>query len=211
MEYTSSGQRHSKPTRIAHMALAVAIVTQLISSLVMIPPLDGNTADFAFAVHKYAGIAAFVAALAFWLVIASRRRGTHALSLFPWFSRKRLSLLANDLRDHGAAISRFHIPDYRAENPLASAVHGLGLLLMTGMAATGVAFLVAARSGLGEETAWVTADLQLHVLFANVVWAYLIGHAALAVVHQIVSKRSLMEMWSLRPDAGAPVTEVQGN
>lgn len=192
-------RRHSGFTRFSHMALAATIITQLVSSLVMVPPLDGNAADLAFSIHQYSGIGAFVFALLFWVIIMARKEGTSFGSLVPWLSIKRLRLLKADIADHLRAILRLRLPDYNDNKPLASAVHGLGLLLMTGMAATGVAFAIAMQNGLGEETNWVANALVLHVTFANLVWAYLIGHAGLAILHHITAKASLVEMWALGP------------
>ncbi|MEM5474428.1 cytochrome b/b6 domain-containing protein [Hoeflea sp. AS60] len=189
---------HSRSTRLSHMVLAATIVTQLISSLIMVPPLDGNAADIAFTIHQYSGVLAFLFALLFWGIIMARKKGTSLTSLIPWFSAERLRLLKGDILEHFAALKSFKLPDYKDDKPLASAVHGLGLLLMTGMAATGVAFAIAMQLGRGEETNWVANDLLLHVTFANLVWAYLIGHAGLAILHHFTSKASLSEMWSFR-------------
>mgnify|MGYP003649509327 CR=1 FL=1 len=156
---------HSRSTRLSHMVLAATIVTQLISSLIMVPPLDGNAADIAFTIHQYSGILAFLFALLFWGIIMTRKKGTSLTSLIPWFSAERLRLLKGGTLEHFAALKSFKLPDYKDR---------------------------------GEETNWVANDLLLHVTFANLVWAYLIGHAGLAILHHFTSKASLSEMWSFR-------------
>ena len=67
--------------------------------------------------------------------------------------------------------------------PLATAVHGLGLLTVTAMAVTGAAF---ALLGLPRDQARLV--LQIHKLVANLMWAYLIAHAGLAVLHQFLGQ-----------------------
>lgn len=71
-------------------------------------------------------------------------------------------------------------------------MHGLGLLLMTFMAGTGLVWRLIRPTGLGGTV------LEVHKLFANLAWVYLIAHAGLAVVHHLRREASLSEMWSLR-------------
>lgn len=66
-------------------------------------------------------------------------------------------------------------------------MHGLGLLLVTLMAASGFTWWLGATGAVGP-----------HKLFANLVWVYLIAHTGLAVVHHLRRDASLAEMWSLR-------------
>ena len=194
--------KHGRSTRLAHMALAATIITQLASSEFMVPPLDGDMPNFAFTVHQYSGIAAFGFALTFWIIVVARRKGTDIGALLPWFSGVRLNALKHDMVLHFQSLKQLKRPNYKALSPLASAIHGLGLLLMTGMAGTGVLFVIAQWYGLGEETDFVSYALKVHELLANLVWAYVIGHAALALIHHFWSKASLTAMWSLRANRG---------
>ena len=82
--------------------------------------------------------------------------------------------------------------------PLASAVHGLGLLLMTVMAVTGTVWFVN-ETWIYSQSTYMRLDIIAHHLFANLVWAYLIGHALLALVHHYSGQASLKIMWSVKP------------
>ncbi|WP_231737582.1 hypothetical protein, partial [Caulobacter sp. CCH5-E12] len=42
------------------------------------------------------------------------------------------------------------------------------------------------------------AGLTVHGAFANLVWTYLIGHASLAVLHELAGHRLFRQMFSLR-------------
>lgn len=82
------------------------------------------------------------------------------------------------------------------ETPLASAVHGLALLAAIAMAASGAIVFATmgpdgALSGLGS------GALSAHSLLANLMWAYLVGHASLAVLHQM-QEHDTLRMFSLR-------------
>ena len=81
------------------------------------------------------------------------------------------------------------------ESPLASATHGLGLLMATVMAVTGavVYFQMGVDGGmtdLGHQA------LAIHRPAANLMWAYLIGHASIALLHQMSGHQVLQRMFS---------------
>lgn len=194
--------RHLLPTRLIHMGFAVAIITQLFTSLVMVMPrpTSGRDGNIFFEVHEYSGLAALALALIFWVWLLVRHEGTDPGALFPWFASKRLRTVGEDFRQHVAAVRALRLPPHQGYSPLASAVHGLGLLLMSLMAVSGgVVYLSMAESGaisaLGQQA------LSVHKLFANLAWAYLIGHASLAVLHQTLGSPVIAKMWTLRSDA----------
>ncbi|MEM5470411.1 cytochrome b/b6 domain-containing protein [Hoeflea sp. AS60] len=191
--------RHTFSTRIVHAGLAITIIANLALSLVMQGPHRDRPGDWLFATHQYVGLAALIFAFAFWSVMMVRNHGTDRGALFPWLVSDRRSALLNDLRAHISALRKLRLPGYHDHNPLASAVHGLGLLLMTAMAVTGSVYFAASWFGAQTATA-VGWDLEIHSLLANLVWAYLIGHAGLALIHHYSQNLSLTEMWSLAPN-----------
>lgn len=72
-------------------------------------------------------------------------------------------------------------------------MHGLGLLTATAMAATGSALaLLALHKGQASTV------LEIHKLISNLMWAYLIGHAGLALLHQLAGQRVLQRMFGRR-------------
>ena len=74
------------------------------------------------------------------------------------------------------------------ERPFASAVHGLGLIIATIMALSGILgyFIASARSLLG-----------VHETVAPLMWAYLIGHVVISVVHELKGERVIGPMMSI--------------
>ncbi|MCB1331948.1 MAG: cytochrome b/b6 domain-containing protein [Maritimibacter sp.] len=191
--------KHGFITRLAHIGLALAIVTQLATSLVMQAPEHGHTSNFAFVVHETSGLAALGFALLFWVAMVARSSGTSLGALFPWGSHKRRAALWADSRAHIDALKQLRLPDFSATSPVASAVHGLGLLLMSAMALSGTVYYVFSTGG-AEAGGAVGAAMAVHLLLANLVWAYLLGHAGLALLHHLSRQMDLREMWSLRPD-----------
>jgi cytochrome b561 len=199
------GPRHGIATRIVHMALAGGVIVQLSTSAIMDAPQPGRPDDIFFTAHSYAGLVTMAAALAFWIVVMARRRGTDAADLIPWVSRGRRADVAADLGRHWRAIRSGAVPEYEEWSPLASAIHGLGLLLMTTMAGLGTVWFLAGVFGAGAAP-WVGLVRETHGLAGNLVYAYLIGHAGLGLLHHLRGQASLAGMWSLnrrptpRPD-----------
>lgn len=191
-----TGTKHSRATRVAHLGLAVAVIVQLLSSLVMSSPKPGQPDDLFFEIHEKAGLAALGFALLFWVVVLIRRHGTETASLLPWFRASDRRAAWQDVRNHATHLRRGEMVPYDETGPMASAIHGLGLLLMTLMATLGAIWfaleLVGATGALGK------LAIEVHTLFGNVAWAYLIGHALLASVHHFRGEASLREMWSFR-------------
>ena len=188
--------RHQLSTRLLHAGLALAVITQLVTSLVLHPAEDGQAGNFAFEVHEYAGLAAFVIVLGFWILVAARHRGTSAAVLWPWFSSSRLAALWDDIKLHLATARKGNIPDHDDAAALPSAIHGLGIALVTAMAATGTIYYFI-NQGNPDAGGLVGVVMFIHTSLANLVWAYLIGHAGFAVLQHFFNGYSLRNMWSL--------------
>lgn len=183
---------HSRLTRLLHAATALAIVWQLGLSLIMVPPDDAPVLGAPMMLHEYGGAIAFGILVLFWMNAMIRRTGTRLGALLPWGSPTRLAALWSDVKAHLDALIRLRGPNHKAETPLASAVHGAGLILMTAMAASGLLWW------LGPVALTETA-IEMHVLCGNLVWAYLIGHALMGLFNHVRKDTSLGHMWSFGP------------
>ncbi len=188
--------RHNRATRLLHAGLALAIVTQLLTSLQMHGPDDVQAGDILFQVHRYSGLLATVLAFGFWLTILLRSRGTELGALIPWFSGRRLATLWRDIKIHAGAMLKLRLPAHDPEAAFPSAVHGLGLVLILAMAASGAVYFVQVALGLHSAEPDGMLAMTVHLALANLVWAYLIAHAGLAVLHHLLRSMRLSTMWS---------------
>lgn len=91
------------------------------------------------------------------------------------------------------------LPPHNPDGALGPAVHGLGLLLVTAMAASGTLYWLQVRLGLHSAEPDGMLAMTVHLALANLVWVYLIAHAGLAVLHHLLRSMSLGAMWSWRP------------
>lgn len=177
----------SLTTKLIHGSLMLAVTWQLLGSNLMERPRFAAPGNFFYEVHEWVGLATLVIVVVFWLWTALRRRETRLAALLPWFSGAGWRAVLTDARAHWAAVRALKLPDPTADTPLASAVHGLGLLTALAMAATGgLLYLQALPGGL---------VLEVHKIVSNLMWAYVVGHAGLAVVHQMAGHRMLQRMF----------------
>jgi cytochrome b561 len=182
----------SVATRILHLLLLVIVVHQLVNSQFIERPETGEPTPWLMTIHEYVGLASVAAVLAFWIWTVVRRGETSLGRLLPWFSPDRLSDVWTDLVAQARRLLRLQAPSDE-DGALASAIHGLGLLVLTGMAVTGAVYFVADGTLVGR------AFLTLHKMAANLMWAYLIGHAGLAVLHRILGSDIFSRMfWPAR-------------
>lgn len=195
---TSVATAYSTGTRLFHACLALAVISQLISSQFMQVPREGRPGNWVFEVHEYSGLFAGAMALGLWLVIITRIGGTDIGRLLPWFSADRRAAFWADTKAHWTIVRAFHLPQYRQASPFAAAIHGLGLLLITAMAATGTLYWLGNIAG-SQDGLVIWLAINLHGLMANLVWAYLIGHAGMALIHHFTGGQSLRVMWATSP------------
>lgn len=178
------------PTRLLHVALLASVLWQLVGSNLLEPPRNGQPGNLFYQVHQVVGLATLGLVLAFWVWTALRRRETPIGALFPWLSAIRVKAVADDVAAHWTQLRHWRLHHSTAESPLASAVHGLGLLAALAMGSSGAwLYTMAVPDGL---------ILDFHKLMSNLMWAYVVGHAGIAVIHQLSGHRVLQSMFGRR-------------
>jgi cytochrome b561 len=192
--------KYDRVIRWLHAGIALGVLIQLFSSLVMKPPEPGEALAGAghtlFMVHRWSGISLFTLVVLHWLwELAGHVVGGWG-HLFPWFSRNRFRALISDIKGipqwlHG------QFPDQQTQTiPLVGAVHGLGLLAVTGMILTG-STLFFGMAPDGSMPGVVKTVEELHEFIANFVWVYFVGHVAMALFHQWRGERLITNMFNL--------------
>lgn len=189
--------RYNRALRAMHALIAAAILAQMLLTLVMDHPSARRPmrADGAayFQWHEWVGLAAFAILAVNWLyrLVKWKREGQGRL--FPWATRAGLAALGGELRD----FLRLKWKAIPVDGALAGTIHGLGLLLVSALAITGVVLYVVlwpdnVVSPLAKNL------MEVHQAMGPAMWAYLAGHGAMAVWHQFSGDRSLVRMFSLR-------------
>lgn len=174
-------------TKLLHGSLLLAVLWQLAASGLVERPRAGRPGNLFYEIHETVGLVTLALVVAFWLWSVVRRRETPFSALFPWLSATRLRAVAADLKAHWMQLRHGRLPVPAAETPLASAVHGLGLLTALTMGASG-AWLYTQNVPGGPV-------LEIHETVSNLMWAYVVGHAGIALIHQAAGHRVLQRMF----------------
>lgn len=185
-------------TRILHLLVAAGVTSQIVTSLVMIHPKPGRLPNEWYEIHELVGIGLLAVVSLHWLwAIGRSMAGDETLMLFPWFSRSRLAALGDDIAETAREVRRGRLPGGPRTRPLPAAVQGGGLLLALAMAATGAALAIgmAPNGGLSPP---LHAVKEVHEAMAPVMWAYLIAHPLLGLLHQLGGHGSLTRIFGLR-------------
>jgi cytochrome b561 len=185
------GAGRSHATRALHLLLLVTVLHQLISSKIIHRPLPGDAPSLLYRLHEYIGLASLGVVFAFWLWALLRHGETRLAALVPWLFPRRIRAILDDVIDQVRRVRRGDVSG-EGSGALASAVHGLGLMTVTAMAATGTVYFVMHGTGTAREA------LQLHRAVANLLWAYLIGHAGIATLHHLLGSDILRRMFWIR-------------
>lgn len=88
----------------------------------------------------------------------------------------------------GPSSGAFVYPAANPKTPLASGGHGLGLLTALAIGASG--------GWLSTQAVPDGLVLEVHKVGANLMWAYVVGYAGLAVLHQIAGHRVVQRMFA---------------
>lgn len=178
-----------------HTALAVAISHQLIISWFMERPQpNGSDGNFAYELHETVGLASLALLFLFWCWTLFRNRETEFGKLFPWLSSARLNGLMEDAESYLKGIRALRERSSTSGSALASAIHGLGLITASIMAITGAIYYFSVTAG-GTFITLATAALTTHATVANLMWAYLIGHSGMSIVHELLGSPVLKQMF----------------
>jgi cytochrome b561 len=193
--------KYDRVIRWLHAGIALGVVVQLSTSQLMQVPEPGQgvpgTLHSLFLVHRWSGISVFAMVIIHWLWGLGGHITEGWGHLFPWFSKTRFEALISDVKAVPLWL-RGEFPDQRSQTiPLAGAVHGLGLLAVSAMVATG-ATLFFGMAPDGSMPAAVKAVEEIHVFMANFIWIYFVAHVAMALFHQIKGTPLITDMFNLK-------------
>jgi len=189
--------KYSLPIRTLHASFAVGITAQLVLSAVMRQPRPGRIREayeaLAFTAHEYLGLALLAVLLAHWLLHLAGHAPKGLAHFFPWFSRERIARVAAEVKD----VVRLKIGEPEAQDALAGAIQGLGLVIASLLAATGgVIWVGMADDGTMSRT--LRSVKEVHETLGPLMWGYLGIHVAAAMAHVAIGHRSVLAIFGVR-------------
>ncbi len=187
----------SKITRWLHTLIALSLTAQLILSLVLAPPDEfddaSELAKTAMEGHEVVGLVAAGLLFLHWLWMLIPNNDVKLGNLFPIIGAG----LKQTKSDIGYILKNKTLP-YGDHGGLSGLVHGLGILIASAIAATGVGlYIVMDFTSQGFENPLFEDIAEMHELFGNFMWAYLIAHVFAAAWHEYAGERIIARMFRL--------------
>ena len=180
-------------TRWLHVLALGVVIHQLVNSLFMERPLPGDDPEWPYLIHVWTGTAGLQILLCFWIwVLVRDARETRFTEFFPWFSPHRLRAIFLEIDGTLRALLKARIPSFELP-AVAASVHGAGLMLATGLAATGAAWYF-----VFDGTPYGRMVLMSHKLAGNLMWVYLVGHVTMGALHQLLGDPVISRMFWLK-------------
>jgi cytochrome b561 len=162
--------KYDRTTFWLHVALAFTVSAQMMFGLVMDAPRPGvpigGTGSSFFEIHRVFGPVVVVVLCAHWLWQLSGRASNGMRSLYPWAFRRQASSAPPSGKKRLGLLS--------------GAVQGLGLVIATLMAATGIVMFFA-MGGDGGLPATLAAAREIHSVAAVFLWIYLGFHLLISL------------------------------
>lgn len=165
--------KYDRTTYWLHVGLAFGVSAQLMFSLMMDAPRlgvpTGGVGDFFFRMHRIVGLGVLVLLALHWLWQLSGRASNGMKILYPWLHKrgKSSTSIPRSIKD------RLQIS--------AGTVQGLGLLIASLMAMTGLILFLGVASD-GAMSAPVAAIREIHGGTAIALWTYLGLHWAISLL-----------------------------
>lgn len=189
--------KYSQPVKVLHALFAFGITLQLLLSGVMRQPRPGRvraaSEALAFATHEYVGLALIVILVIHWLLHLAGHVPKGPAHFFPWFSRERRGRLLVEAKE----LLRMRLGQPEAQDAIAGAIQGLGLVIATLLALTG-GLIYFGMADDGTMSAATRSIRTAHTTLAPVMWGYLGIHIAAALAHVAAGHRSILAIFRVR-------------
>jgi cytochrome b561 len=193
---------YDKVTRILHWGFALLIPLQLLSEEFMKRPKPGRIREdmqvFFFEMHEWIGMIALVLVLArlVWGLMSTESSWMH---LYPYFSSTGRKMLADELKNEVPGWFKGNLPNPSRERCMASAVHGLGLLLVLALGVTGATMLYGMEES-GKMLGLIHDAKEIHEVLGSVLWIYIFAHVAMTAMHMLLGHTMLKRIFGLNEE-----------
>jgi len=188
--------RFSTSTRLLHFFLIVTVVYLLFSSKFMMAPEPGKMIGFKtilFTLHMvFFGWVAFLISTAYAMILYQDK--DRWARMVPWFSSSHSAAFFKSARKEISGLFLGRLPPPEGKGALASAAHGLGILLLIAQGSAGAYLMLGVRSD-GTMRPDTLLALDVHVFFGKLIWIFLIGHFCMFIYHLIFGHRKILDVF----------------
>lgn len=164
---------------VSHWGISLFVIGSVISSIFVHPK---NPNILPIKIHMWIGYGVSFFLVCQWVLLSLKRNHFVRAHVFPYHFEGRKCMVA-DLK----LLFKGRLPPTGARSGLSGLIEGLGLMLITLMAMTGLIFHFAAVYEKTTLPSMITIR-DIHNFFSYFVWAFVIGHGGMAVLHKIIDE-----------------------
>ena len=199
--------RFTRAIQTIHLAIVCLVSFQLFFELMMeLPKPDkpiNDTQALFLLLHEWNGFIVLGLTVLFLMLRSGQSQTTH--SLFPWLSISGWKGIFKELAHDIPGWFKGKLKKPEESFRIASSVHGLGILLLLGLGATGIMVFI----GL-EPNGYMDRDTKaikdLHSSMGDLIWIFVLGHSAMALLHQLVGHRVFQSMFIAKASADEEIS-----
>jgi cytochrome b561 len=188
--------QYARPIRILHLCIMITIMLQLISEQLMQVPQPGQsvsaTGALFFGFHQFIGFVALITVLVYLIVVMEKYEDR--VRLFPWLASSGRSDLWLEIKRDVPGWFRGKLRSPDEANLIAGTVHGMGISLALLLGITGSIIYLEIKPDGGMSPA-LKLIRQCHEIMGVAMWFFTIGHAAMALIHQLRGHGILQAMF----------------
>jgi len=151
---------------------------------------------FFFEMHEWVGmlILTLVLMRLMWSLMSEESSWSR---LFPYLSGDGRRQLPNKVKHEVLDMLKGKFAESGQKSPLSGIVHGLGLLLVLALGATGAVMLYGMEAS-GQMTGLVHLAKEVHEALGGLLWVYLIAHVGMALLHTLLGHGVLHRMFGFK-------------
>ena len=174
--------------KVTHGLIAISVIHQLAVAEWMSPPWEAKEATaqalLLFEFHETVGLVTLILLALMLIGLWRRQKERLAQPIYPWFNADARQKLFKEAQCAAKGLRSCHLPNSVEVPRLARAVQGLGILAVLFMACSGTVIWL-----LSESSPWLPDVVEVHEFGSSLVWAYLFGHAGMALWHEFKGER----------------------
>ena len=188
--------RFTRAIQSIHLAIVCLVLFQLFSEQLMEIPKPDKAIDETQALflqlHEWNGFIVLGLAVLFLMLRFDKIQERH--SLFPWLSASGWKGIFKEICNDIPGWFKGKLKKPEESSHIASSVHGLGILLLLGLGATGImVFMELQPNGYMDKDTKLIKDL--HSDMGDLIWIFVLGHSAMALLHQLAGHRVFQSMF----------------
>jgi len=199
--------RFTRAIQTIHLAIVCLVSFQLFSEQMMeIPKPDKPTDDtqaLFLLLHEWNGFIVLGMAILFLMLRSDKSQERH--SLFPWLSVSGWKGIFKELVHDIPGWFKGKLKKPEESFRIASSVHGFGILLLIALGSTGImVFMGLEPNGYMDKDTKLIKDL--HSAMGELIWIFVLGHSAMALLHQLVGHRVFQSMFIAKASADEEIS-----